>query len=297
MSTFGEMTDNTLLYLSGFTVSQDQATYLTSGITSGSTSLALADATALSRGLLEIGDELLWVDTVDTASNQATVPPYGRGYRSTTASAHSSGERVVAAPMFPRILVKRAINETILSTYPDLFAVKETSFTYVPGQYTYPLPADADTVVSVKWQDITAATDWIDCRHWDIDSKAASTVFATGQSITISDSIVPGRTVRIVYTAQPTALATEGDSFTAVSGLPVSCEDLIRLGAAHRMVPFLDAPHLQGASAEADLAANMRPVGGAATLGRYLLQTYQLRLQAESAKLQGQYPVRVRYTR
>jgi hypothetical protein len=49
-------------------------------------------------------------------------------------------------------------------------------------------------------------------------------------------------------------------------------------------------------SAEADFTANMRPVGGAATLSKWLMQQYQIRLQQEQSKLQDQFPVRVRYT-
>jgi hypothetical protein len=53
---------------------------------------------------------------------------------------------------------------------------------------------------------------------------------------------------------------------------------------------------LSGASAEADFSSNMRPAGGAADLGKFLLQNFQFRLDQESLKLQGQFPVRVRYT-
>jgi hypothetical protein len=296
VSTFGELADSTLLHLSGFTTVQDQATHLIGDVTASAVVLPVADATALSRGLLEIGDELLWADSVDTSASQANLPPYGRGYRSSTAAAHAAGTRVVAAPLFPRVLVKRALNETILAVYPYLFAVKETSITYLPGVYTYELPADAGTIVSIKWQDVTAASDWVDIRRWSIDTKAATAPFTTGKSLTIADSVLPGRTVRVVYAAQPTQLATDADVFSTVTGLPGSCEDVIRLGAAQRMIPFLDAPHLSGASAEADFSSNMRPAGGAADLGKFLLQNFQFRLDQESLKLQGQFPVRVRYT-
>lgn len=296
MTTFGELTEGTLLYLSGFSNMQDQATYLTSSATSSATSLAVADATALSRGLTEIDDELIWVDTVDTTGLTVTIPPYGRGYRGSTAASHNSGARVVSSPLFPRVMVKRAINETINSLYPTLWGVATTTFTYVTGTYTYELPAGAKGVLQVQWQDSTTASEWLNVRRYDMDANADTGVFASGASITILDNVVPGRTVRVVYQKQPTALSADADVFTTVTGLPVSCEDVVRLGAAHRMVAYLDTPHISGLSAEADFAANQRPVGSGAALSKWMLQNFQIRVQQEADKLNQLYPVRIRYT-
>lgn len=297
MTTYNELTDATLLYLYGFTTLQDQATYLTSSATSNGTTLAVADSAAISRGLIEIGSELIWVDSSDSSTNTLSVPPYGRGYRGTTASSHNSGERVVSSPLFPRILVKRAINETIRSVYPDLWGVGETTFTANPAITTYQLPAGTTNVMQVSWQSIGPSREWIPVRSWRIDKHASTSVFASGATINVYDSIVPGRTVKVVYSKQPTAFTNDSDEFTTVTGLPASSEDVIRLGAAYRMVPFFDSPHLAGMSAEADFAANMRPVGGASSLGKYLLQLYQMRLSEESKRLSELFPIRSHYTR
>jgi hypothetical protein len=291
------MTDQTLLYLYGFTTLQDQATYLASGATASGTTLNIADATAITRGILEIEDELIWADSVDTQALTITVPPYGRGYRGTTATAHNAGVRVVSSPLFPRSLVKQAINQTIQSVFPDLFAIGETTFTFNPAVSTYSLPAGALDVLQVAWQTIGPSREWMPIRRYRVDKHAATSAFASGVSISLYDAIVPGRTIKVVYTKQPTVLANTTDEFTTVTGLPASTEDVIRLGAAYRMVPFFDSPHLSGMSAEADFAANMRPVGGAAQLGRYLLQVYQVRLAEETKRLQSVYPNRSHFTR
>ena len=69
----------------------------------------------------------------------------------------------------------------------------------------------------------------------------------------------------------PSPLTAESDAFTN-SGLPATAEDLIRLGAAMRLITFLDSPHLSGMSAEADFPQNQRPVGGSAQAARSLMQ-------------------------
>lgn len=296
MTTFAELTDATLMYLSGFTTIQDQATYLTSSITASDVSLPVADTTSISRGVLEIGDELIWCDSVSSSGLTVAVPPYGRGYRSTTAASHASGTRVVSAPLFPRKLVKNAINDSIQSVYPMITGIGTTTFTFNPAISTYSLPAGAQSILAVSWQTIGPSREWMPVRRYRIDSAANTTAFTTGSTISIYDAIVPGRTVQVVYQMPPNTLSADADVFTTVTGLPASMEDVIRLGAAYRLVPFLDSPHLSGLTAEADFSSNMRPVGGAATLGKTLLQLYRIRLEEETDKQQAMYPVRSHYT-
>jgi hypothetical protein len=285
------------MYLHGFTTVQDQSTYLTESVSAAATTLKVADTTAMSRGLVEIGDELLMVDAVDTVSLNMQVPPYGRGFRGTTAATHASGSRVVSAPMFPRYLVKNAINETVRAVFPDLFGVASTTLTFTPAVSTYALPSGALDVLGVSWSVVGPSKEWMPVRRYRVDKMADTTEFASGVTVSLYDAIVPGRSVRIVYTKQPTALSAADDVFTTVTGLPASCEDVIRLGAAARMIPFFDAAHLSGMSAEADFSANMRPVGGSSSLGKYLMQLYQVRLAEETKRLQSLYPNRSHYTR
>lgn len=297
MSTFDQLTDSTMMYLHGFTTVQDQSTYLTESVTADATTLKVADTTALSRGLVEIGDELVFVDSVDSVSQNMQVPPFGRGFRGTTAASHASGVRVVSAPMFPRSMVKNAINEAIRAVYPDLFGVGSTTLTFTPAVSTYALPAGAYQVLSVSWQSIGPSKEWLPLRRYRLDMNADTTAFPSGVTISLYDSIVPGRSVRVVYAKQPTVLSAADDDFVTVSGLPASSEDVIRMGAAYRMVPFIDVAHLSGMSAEADFSQGSRPVGSASSIGKYLMQLYQVRLTEETRRLQSLYNDRSFYTR
>lgn len=296
MATFGGLTDSTLLYLYGFTVQQEQETYLTSNISDSELTLPMADLTAVSRGVIEIGDELIRIDDVNQTGLVAVAPPYGRGYRGTTAAAHTTGTKVVTAPLFPRKLVKDALNQSILSVFPMLAAIGEDTFTYSPAVSTYALPASAQNVLSVMWQSVGPSQEWLPVRRWRVDTAAATSAFPTGATLSVYDGITPGRTIKVVYTKPPTTLSAESDEFST-TGLSASAEDVIRLGAAWRLAPFLDAPHLSGNSAEADFSANMRPVGAAAQFSRTIQQQYQLRLLEESQRQQDLFPVRAHYTR
>ena len=123
MTTFNEMIDDTLLHLQGYTKQQDQVTHLTADITSTATTMIVNDVTSISRGTAEVGNELIWIDSVDQQTGTVTIPPYGRGYRSSVAASHTSGSMVTSSPMFPRKTVSQALNDAIISVYPELFAL------------------------------------------------------------------------------------------------------------------------------------------------------------------------------
>lgn len=297
MSTFSQLTDQTLMQLYGYTTLQDQATYLTGALTATGLTATVNDVTSISRGIVEIGDEIIWVDSLNSSTGVLTIPPYGRGFRGTTAAAHSIGDRVVSSPMFPRQMVKDAINDAIKSVYPELFAVGETTFTYQPAISTYALPAGALDVFQVSWQTTGPSKEWLPIRRMRVDKHAATSQFSTGVTLNVYDSITPGRTIKVVYSKEPTALVNDSDVFSTVSGLPASCEDLIKFGAAYRLTPFFDSAHLSGQSAEADYSGQPRNQNNAAALSRFLLQMYQVRLAEEQSGLQRIFPVRSYYTR
>lgn len=296
MTTFNAMVEEVLINLEGFTLRQDRTTYLTAGIDSDDLSLALASGDNIGKGIIEIDDELIHVDSVDRSDRSAVISPFGRGYRGTTAASHSANTKVTFSPSFPKISVKRAINDTIKAVYPNLYGVASTTFTANSAQSTYALPVAAETVLSVSWDSVGPSGEWIPIRRWRQDPTANTTEYANGNTISIYDGIVPGRTVQVVYTKEPTELSSGSDVFTSVTGLPASCRDVIVYGAAYRMVSFIDPGRLQFTAPEADANDTTRQFGSGTNTARYLLALYQQRLQEESAKLTGKYPVRVHYT-
>jgi hypothetical protein len=296
MTTFNDMVEEVLINLEGFTLRQDRTTYLTAAIDNNDLTMSLASGDNIGKGIVEIDDELIHLDSVDRSDRSATISPFGRGYRGTTAAAHTLNTKVTFSPSFPRLSVKRAINDTIRAIYPNIFGVASTTFTYNAAQTTYSLPVNAETVLALSWDSIGPSGEWIPIRRWRQDPTAASTEYATTNSISIYDSLVPGRTVQVIYTKEPTTLSSGSDVFTTVTGLPESTRDVIIYGAAYRMVSFLDPGRLTFTSPEADQNDTTRQFGAGTNTARYLLALYQQRLQEESQRLHGKYPVRVHYT-
>lgn len=297
MSTYADLISETHLVLSGYTQRQDQATYLTSSMASGDLTFVVQSGNVLTRGMVEIEDELIWVDSFDSSTNTATIAPYGRGFRGTTAAAHASGVRVTIAPLFPRSAIERNINSAIDAIYPDLFGTATTTFSFSPAVTTYALPADCIDILNISWQTIGPSKEWLPVRHFRVDRMADPTTWATGKTVSLAEPITPGRTVSIRYSNKPPLLVNQTDVFETTTGLPSSAREVIILGAAYRMAVYLDLGRVPARSAEADAQGQSNPIGSAVNISRVLKQMYQDRLQIEVRRQQEQFPPRIHITR
>lgn len=295
MTTFADVIDETTLSLTGYTNRQDQATYLTAALTSTALTFTVADGTVLTRGIVEIDEELIWVDSFDRTTNIATIPSYGRGFRNTEPAPHTVGTRVTIAPSFPRSVIRKNINLAIDGVYPDLFGTYYTTFTFQAARTTYTLPQEAIDVLGASWQTIGPSLEWLPIRHYRMDKMANPLTWNSGKTISIREGIIPGRSVMVTYTRKPINLQFDTDDFSQ-TGLPESAREVIILGAAYRTAAYLDMGRVPAATAEADSQQSNDPIGSAANISRYMYQLYQQRLQVEIRRLQEQFPPRTHYT-
>jgi hypothetical protein len=304
MTTLGNMIDEVLVNLAGYTLQQDKATHLTSDVTTTTSTIASPTilslgSTELGKGTIEIDEELMWVDSFDRIANTATVSPFGRGYLGTTAATHTAGTKVTISPTFPRHVVKRAINDTIRALGTSIFAVKQTSFTYNAAITTYELDnLNIRNILTMHWEAIGPTKEWIRVKRFDFDSlPSINTWGATAQTVTIGDIITPGRTVKVVYASEPTAFSSNSDVFTTVTGLPESVRDVVILGAAYRLLTYLDPARASMVSPQADETDAKRPYGSSGNATRQLYSLYTQRLAEETKAQQQQYSARVHYSR
>lgn len=296
MTTYNDLVNDTVIALSGYTSRQDQATYLTQDINETTTSFTVADGSIISRGIIEVDDELMWVDSFNRVNNTVTLAPYGRGFRSTTKAPHTTGTRVTISPSFPRDVVAREINNAINGVYPDLFGTFYTTFQFIASRNTYLMPKEAIDALAVTWQTVGPTREWLPVLRWRMDRNANVSVFNTGKSISIYDGIIPGRNVQVVYKKVPSTLLLPTDDFS-VTGLPDSAKEVIILGAAYRAVSYLDVGRVPVQSTEVDQIDQQSPIGSGGTVTRALYALYQQRLNVEVRRQQEQFPIRVHRTR
>lgn len=303
-TTLSNLIDEVAINLAGYTYQQDRTTYLSSAVsTTSQTSLSLGSTENIGKGIVEIDEELLWVDTFDRVANTATVAPYGRGYLGTTAATHSANTKVVIAPTFPKHSIKRAINDTIKALGSTIFAVNNTSFTFNPAVTTYALAnLSIQNILTVMWQSVGPSKEWIPVRRWSWDSFADPTAFGYTtsdevQTITIGDYVTPGRTVKVIYSTFPDAFTSNDQDFKTQTGLPESCKDVVVLGASYRLLTYLDPARAAQQSPQADETDSKRPYGASQTATKQLYALYTQRLNEETQRQQNKYPIRVHYSR
>jgi hypothetical protein len=309
-TTLANMMDEVQVNLAGYTFQQDRTTYISSAVsttTSSSASpliLSLGSTESLGKGIVEIDEELLWIDSYDRVANTATVAPYGRGYLGTTAATHAADSKVTIAPTFPRFNIKRAINDTVRSLGSSIFAMKTTTFTFNAAVSTYAFAnLNIKNILTVHWQDIGPSKEWRPIRKYDFDSVANPEAFGytSGtdqvQTITLGEAPISGRTVKIVYATDPVAFTTNSQDYATQTGLPESTRDVVILGAAYRLLSFLDPARAAQVSPQADETDSKRPYGASQTATKQLYALYSQRLAEETKAQQQNYPPRVHFSR
>lgn len=303
-TTLNNLIDDVQIDISGFTYRQDRATYLTEACTSGDLILKVADTANIGKGIIEIDDELMWVDSYDRQANTITIAPYGRGYNATNATSHAALTKVVITPTYPRLAVKRAINDTINAVYPKVFATGSTTVNFLASRTTYQVPSEAIQILHMAWRTVGPTREWLPIRQWRWDPLANTTVWTPdstdpGQARTVSiyDNVLPGRPIQIVYAHLPKQMENNTDNFETTTGLPTSMRDVIVYGAAYRLTSYVDPARISITSATADELDSKRPYGTGTSVAKNLQALYLQRLEEESLKQKLQFPVRVHYSR
>jgi len=307
MTTLTDMINEVSINLSGYTLQQDRATHITADVAATASTIAapitlsLASTDSVGKGIVEIDEELFWVDNYDRVGNTATIAPYGRAYLGTTLAAHTAGTKVSISPTFPRFIIKRALNDTINAIGSSIFAAKTTTITSNSAVSAFRLPAtgttlDIRSILAVAYQALGSSKEWIPIRTYRFDGNANSTAFTSGQTLSIYDYIPSGRTVQVVYSTNPSSFTANTDTFTTTTGLPESCKDLIILGATYRLLSNLDPARASMVSPQADEVDSKRPYGSSQSLTKQVYALFNQRLNEEIKKQQDKYPIRVHYS-
>ena len=307
-TTYSDIVNEILINMAGYTMQQDRATSLSSPLTSTTTtSISVTSTSDIGKGIIEIGEELLWVENFDRVGNTLTVAPWGRGYLGTTASTAAISSKVTISPTFPRSVIKRAFGDTIRAMGASIFAVKQLTFTYNSAVTTYELLDNdsnitAQNILAMHWEEVGPSKEWIPIRRWSFEPFADITTWggsaaSPAQTVSIYDPITPGRTVKVLYAAAPGTLSSDSDVFTTTTGLPLTCKDIVILGTTYRLLTFLDPARAGQTSPQADEIDSKRNFGSTSSIMRQIYNLYQTRLAEETLAQQQQYPTRLHYTR
>jgi hypothetical protein len=299
MATLNQLTEQTLGEINAYVKNQESVTVITSATTAGELTMLVDDPSALSKGIVEIDDELIYlkkvfpntgtIQVIGTAGNAV-----GRGWRGTTAASHVTGSVVRNNPIFPRNQVKRAILETIKGmNFP---CISNYTFTFDGSDYAYVMPDSLEDIVGISWDVPDSTSVWQLIKRYRIDRNYYdSTTASIKIALVLQEAPMPGRTVNVQYTKLPTVI-TDNQELT-VSGLPSSCEDVVRLGAMYRLLSTVDPGKVVATTVSADALDQPVQAGASTSAAKYIFQLYTVRLQEEISKQQANFLNTIQYTR
>lgn len=292
MTTFGEMTDEVINTLLGHGADQPSAATLSVAATAADTSLSLDFGTVpwagRPNGLVEIGDELIFVSAYDPTSGVATVPAWGRGQQGTTAAAHAAGVKVTVRPRYARVHAKRAINSILVESSPPLYAATDlpviATGTLLGLGYT--LPANTIRVLRVEATDTLLPEEFAArrlIRNYTVRNIAGTQLLELPRDETYQN-------VLVTVAATPTAMVNDSDDFATVTGLPVQAAGMVVFGALARLVLGTELAKQQSSSVEANARNDKVQSGSATTISRYYQALYTQRLEFCRDLLNQMYP-------
>lgn len=285
------LVDEVLDTAHGYVRSQEQSTSLATTMTDTGLEFTVADATQVSRGLVEIDDELVHVATVDLANGTATVSPWGRGRSGSTAVTHLAGARVTQSPLYPRQRVANVVYGVLREIFPDVFAVAQTLLTINPVRTNYEMPADCWHIMNVEHNPPGPTGTWIPAKRWR-QNKTPTTV-----ELELFSSTWPGvDRVRVRYMRIPPAQVTGVDDL-ATYGYDNQIRDLIVLGALAKLMAFTEPSRIQAQTVESHGRSEAVPAGSAQTLSRFLYQLFRQRLDDERNQQLIRWPLQPHQTR
>lgn len=291
MTTVDQFIDQVSAMLHSYTGAMEATTYLTDTITDTATTIPVGHPSYITRGLIEVGNELMHVDAVGETS--AELFPFGRGAQNTTAIPHAINSRVTNDPIFPRQRIFDAMTRCLHNIQLDLFITKAYTFTYSTVRTSYEIPDDVIRILGVQYEVVGPTREWVNVTCWDVDHNADTT---TGKALVIHELIQAGRTVQIIYAAELPIPVTPSTDLESI-GIPDWMQSVVIYGTAWEMVQFLEPARMQLKSVEARTQSAGVDVGAASNVAKQLYAMYQLRLDGARKRLLTTHPSPKHYTR
>jgi hypothetical protein len=268
---------------------------LASTINSSATSVvATYDVGGLRAGnVCEIDSELLYIWASDANTKTLTVE---RGYLGTTAASHTSGAVITVSPRFPRAQMFDMVNaeiDDLSSSMNGLYRVVSVDLDYNGSDRQINI-TNSGTILEL----IDVRLRYLSDDHPIVSGVRLSTGlptsdFPSGNTLVIDEGVMAG-SLRVRYKSAFTRASSEASDLTTDCLLPATCDDIVELGLAIRMMSareikrnFIES---QGDTRRSDEV----PPGSVRDSFTSLVRLRRERIAAESARLKVQYPIKFR---
>lgn len=289
MTTVSDLIEDTKRLL--FTGGVEERNKLSAAITYNATQATFAyPLGSINRGSklsINLEDIYVW----DKVNLTATIE---RGQFGSVANGHPINSLVHVNPKFSNWEIFNAINDEInslASPMNGLFHVQTVQIEYNPviEGYSYEDNNLID-IYDVQYETTGPSLAWYQSADYEL-SRHMGSEFAAGSAIFIRDAF-PNRSVLVKGKFAFTPLAMTMETDASMSNVPVSCWDILAIGAAWRLASPREVRRnfyeVQGDTRRSEEVPPGANLGGARELGRLR----QLRINEEASRLSAQYPAR-----
>ena len=292
MTTAGQLIDRVANDLLAGTV--EERNRVATGIDASTTTVTFEFAlSGLREGtVFEIGSEQFYVWTVNSSAKSAVVQ---RGFNGTTAASHSAADIVTVNPRFPRARVLEQLNADLAdlsSPLNGLFQVKTVDISYNGSDRMVNITGATDilNLIDVRYRYLS--DDYPIIRDTRLLSDMPTSDFASGYVLAF-DTLVRAGTVRVLYRAPYGQFTSESDTISSVGGSDF-LDDVLALGAQIRLMAGREIKRNFTESQGDTRRAEEVPSGAVANSMLQLQRLRRDRVIAEAARLNRQYPLRIR---
>ena len=234
--------------------------------------------------VLEIGQELLMVEAINTVSREITVE---RGRLGSTAAEHLNDEDIILKPKYPRLNVANAIGDQIVGLYPALYAVAKTTIQTTSTQFVE-MPAATERILQAKMDLSTSSvTTYTDVPLELLTDFDGST---TGAAVQFPTQPTSGKNVYVAYAKKFTRPSAESDDLNTVSGLDEYHEQIVMVGAVAQLLSELDVDASTNKFITENLEASGMPIGSGERLRNALLRYYGVLLDRARREQRSRFP-------
>lgn len=241
--------------------------------------------------LIAIDLEVMYVWSV--TGSVATVQ---RGMFGSAAAAHSDDALIFVNPLFTDYSIFKSLGEEFVglsSPLNGLYRVKTVTATATSAS-TYNLASDVVEILSVQYNEYGSSLDWPRLRRWDLLLNQDTAVFASGRALQLYAAPAAGRTLRITYAAEFSALTSTSVDVATDTGLPAGAHDIPPIGAAGRLLAAREARRSSLDSQPESRQAQEVPPGTARSASAQLFALRKQRIVEEAARLSAQWPTVMR---
>lgn len=293
MTTFGELVDEVLLTLEGFTGDTGAVVgLLSNAITASDTSITVdmpptdSEGSPMSAGLVEVGDELMNAVQFDRRTGVFT--SVIRGWRGSVAAAHAEGSIIRSNPRYPRFQVQRTINDSARALFPRITAIEVVSLRTTGNRVRYELPAGTIGVHRISYEQYGGSKRWPAVHNWRFLQDPAGE-FAGSTAVEVH-GIPTGRLFQVVVMKEPGQLAAADDTLESTAGLGAYTRPVIVAGAVLRLFSTVELGRALQTTVSQQMLNVQSPVGAATRMAQQLQNSYAMELQSATNKFDALYP-------